>query len=73
MNCPKCGSNNIQAISKTTGKIKRRGLISSLIWIMLAICTFGIILIIPILRGGSRGKIKSKTAFVCLNCGKEFE
>ena len=73
MNCPKCGSNNIQAISKTTGKIKRRGLISTLIWIMLAICTCGIILIIPILRGGSKGKIKSKTAFVCLNCGKEFK
>lgn len=72
MKCPKCGSENIQAITKTTGKIKKRGLIASLIWILLAVCTFGIILIIPVLTGGSKGKIKSKTAFVCLNCGKEF-
>lgn len=72
MKCPKCGSENIQAISKTEGKIKKRGCISVLIWIMLAICTFGTILLIPLLTGGSKGKIKSKTSFVCLNCGKEF-
>lgn len=73
MKCPKCKSENIQAISKTSGKIKKRGIIATLIWIMLAICTCGIILIIPILTGGSKGKIKTKTSFVCLNCGKEFK
>ena len=72
MKCPKCKSENIQVITKTEGKIKKRGLVSTLIWILLAICTFGIILIIPILTGGSKGKIKTKTSFVCLNCGKEF-
>lgn len=72
MKCPKCKSENIQVITKTEGKIKKRGLVSTLIWILLAICTCGIILIIPILTGGSKGKIKTKTAFVCLNCGKEF-
>ena len=30
-------------------------------------------LIIPLLTGGSKGKIKSHTSFVCLNCGKEFK
>lgn len=72
MKCPKCKSENIQVITKTEGKIKKRGLVSTLIWILLAICTCGIILIIPILTGGSKGKIKTKTSFVCLNCGKEF-
>jgi len=72
MKCPRCKSENIQAISVTEGKIKRRGCISIFIWIILAFCTCGIILIIPLLRGGTKGKIKSKTKFVCLNCGKEF-
>lgn len=73
MKCPKCGSENIQAITKTEGKIKKRGLFSALLWIILAICTCGIALIIPLLTGGSKGKIKSHTSFVCLNCGKEFK
>lgn len=73
MQCPKCKSENIQAISKTEGKIKKRGFLSAIFWIILAICTCGVALLIPILTGGSKGKIKSTTSFVCLNCGKEFK
>lgn len=72
MVCPKCGSEHIQAIAKTSGKIKKRGLMGSLMWLLLAICTCGLILIIPLLSGGSKGKIKTKTGFVCMDCGKEF-
>nr|DAF27023.1 MAG TPA: nucleic-acid-binding protein [Caudoviricetes sp.] len=72
MQCPKCNSTNIQAIAKTKGKVKKRGLIGSLMWIFLACCTCGLILLIPLLTGGSKGKIKTKTAFVCMDCGKEF-
>lgn len=73
MKCPKCGSEHIQAITKTTGKIKKRGLISSILWIILALCTCGLILLIPLLSNGGKGKIKSQVSFVCLDCGKEFE
>ena len=64
MVCPKCGSNNFDAISK----IKKRSFIASLIYILLTIFTCGLWLILGILRGGS----SSKTVFVCKNCGKEF-
>ena len=73
MKCHKCGSENIQAVSKTSGKIKRRGLISTLINLLLVFITCGLWLIVMIIRGESKGKIKSKTAFVYLNCGKEFK
>ena len=72
MKCPKCGSTNIQAIAKTKGKIKKRGLLATLMWLLLAVCTCGLILIIPLMTGGRKGKIKTKTAFVCMECGKEF-
>ncbi len=64
MVCPKCGSDNFDAISK----IKKRGFIKSIIYILLTICTCGLWLILGILRGGT----SSKTMFVCKNCGKEF-
>ena len=64
MKCPKCGSENILAVSKTSGKIKRRGLISTLLNLLLVFITCGLWLIVMIIRSGSKGKIKSKTAFV---------
>lgn len=65
LNCKHCGSTNIsvQAIEKK----KKRGIIMSLIWIILACCTCGIALLIPMLiRKGS----KTKSVIVCQNCGK---
>lgn len=41
MVCPNCGANNSQAISNVHGKIKRRGIISTLINLLLVICTCG--------------------------------
>lgn len=65
LSCKHCGSTNItvQAVEKR----KKRGIIMSLVWILLAICTCGIALLIPILtRKGS----KTKSVIVCQNCGK---
>lgn len=73
MKCPKCGSENVQLVTKTDGEIKKRGCLSICLWIFLALCTCGLILIIPLLRGGSKGKIKTTTSFVCLECGNEFK
>lgn len=68
MNCPKCGSNNItvQAVAEQ----KKRGCLSVFLWILLAICTCGLVLIIPLLlRKGS----KTKNYAVCQNCGYKWE
>lgn len=65
LKCKHCGSTNIsvQAVEKQ----KKRGLLMSIIWILLAICTCGLILFIPLLtRKGS----KTKSVIVCQNCGK---
>ena len=72
MQCPKCGSNNFEVISKTKGKIKKRGFIMTLVHLFLIVGTCGLWLIVPLLRGGSKGKIKSETRFVCKECGNEF-
>jgi hypothetical protein len=72
MTCKKCGNDNIQVISETSGKIKKRGLIITLVHIFLIVCTLGLWLIIPLLRGGSKGKIKSKTKAVCTGCGNSW-
>lgn len=72
MVCPNCGANNSQAISNVQGKIKRRGIISTLINLLLVVCTCGFWLIIMLIRSGSKGKIKTETMFVCNECGNEF-
>lgn len=64
MICPKCGSNNItvQAVAEQ----KKRGCLSVFLWILLAICTCGLVLFIPLLtRKGS----KTRTYAVCQDCG----
>ena len=65
LKCKYCNSTNVtvQAVEKQ----KKRGIIMSIIWILLAICTCGIALPIPILtKKGS----KTKAVIVCQDCGK---
>ena len=65
LKCKYCNSTNVtvQAVEKE----KKRGIIMSIIWILLALCTCGIALLIPILtKKGS----KTKSVIVCQNCGK---
>lgn len=69
MTCSRCGSSNVQAVPNTRGKIKRRGCLSVCFHVFMTIITAGLWIIIPLIRGGSRGKIKTKIEFVCLNCG----
>lgn len=71
MVCKKCKSTNIQAVSNTYGNIKKRGCLMSLFHIFMTIFTLGLWIIIPLITGGSHGKIRTKTRFVCLNCGKK--
>lgn len=72
MKCNKCGSDMIQVVNDTNIKVKHRGCLSWILWILLAMCTFGLILIIPILTN-SKIKSKSTTMAVCLNCGNKWK
>ena len=65
LECKYCHSTNVkvQAIEKQKG----RGLFASIMWIILAICTCGAILLIPLL---SRKGSKTSTVIVCQDCGK---
>lgn len=47
MVCPKCGSSNVIVQAVTDVKTKHRGCSGWMLWILLAICTVGLILIIP--------------------------
>lgn len=72
MKCPKCGSDNIVVQAITETKTKRRGCIGWFFWILLAICTLGLILIIPLLTN-SKTKSKTHSEAVCQNCGHRWK
>ncbi len=69
MVCKKCGSLNIQAIANTQGRIKKRGCLMTLIHAFLTIITLGLWIIVPLIRGASKGKITTTTDFICMDCG----
>ena len=65
LQCKHCGSTNVtvQAVERQ----KKRGIIISIMWIILDCCTCGLALLIPIItKKGS----KTKSVIVCQNCGK---
>ena len=72
MKCPKCGSKNVTVQAVTTTKTKRRGCLGWLMWIILAICTLGLIIIIPLITN-SKTKSKTHSEAVCQNCGKRWK
>lgn len=68
MKCQKCGSENV--VVQVTQKQKKRGCFAATMWILLAICTCGLILLVPLLtRKGS----KTVTYAVCHNCGYRWK
>ena len=68
MRCPRCGSYNVSV--QAVAEQKKRGCIASVLWILLAIATLGIILLIPLL---SKKGSKTKTYAVCQNCGNRWK
>lgn len=68
MVCPKCKSQNVITQAVSTVKTKRRGCLGWSIWLLLALFTMGLILIIPLLTN-SKTKSKVRTQSVCQNCG----
>jgi len=71
MLCPRCGSSNVMVQAVTDVKTKRRGCIGWFFWILLVICTFGLIIIIPLLTN-SKTTSKTHTEAVCQNCGNRW-
>lgn len=71
MTCSKCGSTNVIVTNEVKIKTKRRGCIGWLFWILLAMVTFGLIIIIPLLTN-SKVKSKNKTVAICQNCGNRW-
>lgn len=69
MNCPKCGSDKLQLTSSTKGKIKKRGIISTLFHLFMIFITLGLWIIVPIITSGSKGKIKTYILATCMDCG----
>jgi ssDNA-binding Zn-finger/Zn-ribbon topoisomerase 1 len=71
MVCKKCGSENVKVENETTTKTKHRGCIGWAIWILLACCTLGLIIIIPLLTN-NKTKTKHKTVAICQDCGHRW-
>lgn len=75
MKCPRCGSEyvTVQAITETTTKTKHRGCLGWAMWIFLAICTCGLILIIPaVTNSRTKTKTKTHTEAICQSCGNRW-
>lgn len=75
MRCPKCGSEyvTVQAITETETKTKHRGCLGWAMWILLAICTCGLILIIPAVTNSKiKTKTRTHTEAICQSCGNRW-
>lgn len=70
--CPKCGCQNVFVQAVTETKIKQRGCFRWFLWILLVICTFGLLIIIPLMTN-SKTKSKTHTEAVCQNCGYRWK
>lgn len=65
--CPNCRSDKVGV--QVVERQKKRGCFAAMMWILLAICTCGLVLLIPLLtRKGS----KTKTFAVCQDCGYKW-
>ncbi|MCL2695324.1 MAG: hypothetical protein FWE69_03250 [Clostridiales bacterium] len=71
MRCKRCGSQNVTIQAVTHTWTKHRGCLGWFFWILLAICTLGLILIIPLLTN-SKTKSRTHSVAVCQNCGKRW-
>lgn len=68
MKCPKCGSEEVIMHAVTVQK--KQGCLAVCGWILLAVCTVGIgLLLIPLLI--KKGD-KINTVAICLSCGKRW-
>jgi DNA-directed RNA polymerase subunit RPC12/RpoP len=72
MRCGRCGSENINISIVTDIKTKNRGCLAWSMWILLAICTFGLILIIPAITN-TKVRTKQRKIATCQYCGHSWK
>lgn len=72
MKCPKCGSERCSVMPVTETKTKYRGCCGWFLWIMLAVVTCGLILIIPLITN-KKTKSRTRTVVVCKECGFQWK
>ena len=72
MVCPKCGSTNVTVQAVTDIKTKHRGCLGWCGWLLLALFTCGLIIIIPLITN-SKTKSKTHGEAVCQNCGNRWK
>ena len=68
MVCKKCGSDNIQVVAGDS-RVKGNGCLWGIARFILICCTFGLWLLI----GARKGKVKTSTRAVCMNCGNKWD
>ena len=76
MNCPKCGSNNVNVQMVNEGaKTKHNG--RGCLWecgrLLLILCTAGLWLLVGRSKGKSKTKIINKKMAICQACGNTWE
>ncbi len=72
LKCPKCGSDRINVAPVTDVWTQHRGCIGWCLWILLTLCTCGLMIIIPLITN-SKTKSKTHSEAVCQNCGHHWQ
>lgn len=75
MQCPKCGSNNVNVQIEQVGgktKVRKAGCLWSICRACLIFCTCGLWLLIGKRKGTNNTKFKNKTIALCQNCGHKW-
>jgi hypothetical protein len=70
--CPNCGSHNVAVQAVTETETRHRGCFRWLLWLVLAVITLGLILLIPLLTN-SKTRSHTRTVAVCQNCGHRWD
>ncbi|AUM96324.1 MULTISPECIES: hypothetical protein [Clostridium] len=72
MNCPKCGSDNVNIVSEQDKiKTNNKGCLVGLGRLILITCTLGLWLLVPSRKYNS--KVKNRTVGICQSCGYKFK
>ena len=71
LSCSRCHSSNVVVQAVTESKTVHRGCFGWTLWILLAVFTLGLILIIPLLTN-SKTRSNTKYVAICQNCGKRW-
>jgi len=73
LHCPRCHSNNVRVQAVEKVQTKKRGCFAWLLWMLLAILTIGLILLIYPLVTNSKTTSTTEELAVCQDCGRMWK